>query len=85
MVRGQRIIPGDTLRPVRIEPRMEFHSTLMRFNCREIERIECGNRGFPLLTRQPIRPGLDQGRIESVALRPDLKNDSIDADALESI
>jgi hypothetical protein len=64
-------------RAVRIEPRVQLESTLVRLLDRERQRIPRRLRPSPLPPRDVLRPRLVRRRIQRIGPRPNMKHDRV--------
>ena len=74
--------PGELFRclglcPVRIDPRVNFHSSLMALRHHPCERIPKGRRRQSLRACKEPAPRLEVALVEGIALWSDLKDDGI--------
>ena len=81
----RKFIFQRSLYAVRVNPSMKLHAALVTFLNHELHRIPVRLRHLPLHARQEAAPWLILRSIQCIRLRTHLKNNGIDACALQAV
>ena len=82
---GSYFLGACRLCPIRIDPRMTFHSTTMAFIDHPCQRIPSVSRSLALLTCEIAAPRFKVGTIERIAFGTNLKENGIDASSMKHV